>query len=569
MLIERNQGIMAERIFHKDMSFLHLPVSDREPETFHFVQVWDGSEMDREFYIGLVDTAKGEKPDFYVAMYLGNFSSDVITLKCVESDSETILDGIIQGNDMENEPGLYPDLYHEPDRQQIHFSPRRGWMNDPNGLLCTDEGYNIHFQHNPFGPQHGCANVSWGRAVSQDGVHYKEYPDAIMPYSTRCHVASGSAVLDKYNMSGFGENTIIAAYTALQSVQFHGRPPVVNEGQHLLYSRDGGRTYHYFPWSPIISVPEGEEWRDPKIVQVDSNTLCILVYETYEGKDCVSFYISHDLKKWELVSREADLFECPDLFPLEAEETGEVLWVLYGGCGKYSVGEFKDYKFHAFPGSKNLYLDYGAAIYAGQTFNNPPDLKERRHLAWMADNGRKWNYSPDWPEHGKGWSQCMSLMCTLKLHKTEKGYRLYREPIPELKGLRNGDPEAFVLKNDISLEAPAEYIFELPDGKDWSLLFGDRGLRYLSEEKTVVLEVGSDLPTWMMFGDINKKEDKRYEFIKEGPIKARLFIDRRSAEIFLNEEISMSFSFYPDKEKLSIESLDEILAGKYSLNTIW
>ena len=100
-------------------------------------------------------------------------------------------------------------------------------------------------------------------------------------------------------------------------------------------------------------------------------------------------------------------------------------------------------------------------------------------------------------------------------------------------------------------------------------MFGDRGLRYLSEEKTVVLEVGSDLPTWMMFGDINKKEDKRYEFIKEGPIKARLFIDRRSAEIFLNEEISMSFSFYPDKEKLSIESLDEILAGKYSLNTIW
>ena len=195
---------------------------------------------------------------------------------------------------MENEPDLYPDLYHEPTRQQIHFSPRRGWMNDPNGLLCTSEGYNIHFQHNPFGPQHGCANVSWGRAVSGDGVHFKEYPDAIMPYSTRCHVASGSAVLDRYNMSGFGADTIIAAYTALQSIQFQGRPPVHNEGQHLLYSRDGGKTYQYFPWSPIIPVPEGEEWRDPKIVQVDEKTLCILVYETFEGKDCVSFYISHD-----------------------------------------------------------------------------------------------------------------------------------------------------------------------------------------------------------------------------------------------------------------------------------
>ena len=266
----KGNSAMAERTFHRGALFLHMPVSDREPESFHFIQVFDGEKMEKEFYIGLVDTAKGEKPDFYVAMYLGNYISDVITLKCYESDSDTILDGIIQGNDMEDEPKLYPDLYREADRQLIHFSPRRGWMNDPNGLLCTKEGYNIHFQHNPFGPQHGCANVSWGRAVSTDGVHYKEYPDAIMPYSTRCHVASGSAVLDKYNMSGFGEDTIIAAYTALQSVQFHGRPPVVNEGQHLLYSIDGGKTYQYFPWSPIIPVPDGEEWRDPKIVQVDS-----------------------------------------------------------------------------------------------------------------------------------------------------------------------------------------------------------------------------------------------------------------------------------------------------------
>lgn len=560
---------MAERVFHRDKPYLHIPVSDRDPESFYFIQVWDGDRMDKEFFIGIVDVKKGEKPDFYVAMYLGNYLSDDIVLKCEDSCSDSILEGIIPGNEMEKEPDLYPDLYHEPERQQIHFSPRRGWMNDPNGLLCTVEGYNIHFQHNPFGPQHGCANVSWGRAISNDGVHYKEYPDAIMPYSTRCHVASGSAILDKYNMSGFGEDTIIAAYTALQSVQFHGRVSVVNEGQHLLYSRDGGRTYTYFPWSPIIPVPAGEEWRDPKIVQVDSNTLCILVYETYEGKDCVSFYVSHDLKKWELVSREDDLFECPDLFPLRVEETGDILWVLYGGCGKYSVGEFKDYRFVAYPESSKLYLDYGAAVYAGQTFNNPPDLEERRHLAWMADNERKWNYSPDWPEHGKGWSQSMSLMCTLKLHKTEKGYRLYREPIPELQMLRNGKPEQVYLGKCSALDAPAEYLFELPESKDFSLLIGDRGLHYFASTKTIALEIGNELPTWMMFGDINKKEDKKYNIIKEGPIKARVFIDRRSAEIFLNGEISMSFSFYPEREKLSVEGIDHIEAVKYSLKSIW
>ena len=36
-----------------------------------------------------------------------------------------------------------------------------------------------------------------------------------------------------------------------------------------------------------------------------------------------------------------------------------------------------------------LYLDYGFAVYAGQTFNQPPDLTERRHLAWLSDRKRK------------------------------------------------------------------------------------------------------------------------------------------------------------------------------------
>ncbi|MBQ8994870.1 MAG: glycoside hydrolase family 32 protein [Oscillospiraceae bacterium] len=560
---------MIERSFNRDKPFLHLPVSDHDPETFHFVQLWDGENLDREFYIGLVDTAAGEKCDFYVAMYLGNLTADTVTLICEDSHSDTLLDGIVPGEDMEKEPELYPDLYREPERQQIHFSPRRGWMNDPNGLLCTEEGFNIHFQHNPFGPQHGCANVSWGRAVSEDGVRFKEYPDSIMPYSTRCHVASGSAILDRYNMSGFGEDTIIAAYTALQSVQFQGRPPVVNEGQHLLYSRDGGKTYQYFPWSPIISVPEGEEWRDPKIVQLDENTLCILVYETYEGKDCVSFYISHDLKEWTRVAREEDLFECPDLFPLKVEETGEILWVLYGGCGKYSVGKFKDYRFTAYSQIQELFLDYGAAIYAGQTFNNPPDLSERRHLAWMCDNKRKWNYSPDWPEHGKGWSQCMSLMCTLKLHKTKDGYRLFRAPVPELKELREGNSKEVLFDGATVLKAPAEYVVTLPEDKDWSLLFGDRGMRFSSSEKEVILEVGDDLPTWMMFGDTNRKMDKKYHLTGEGDVALRIFIDRRSAEVFINDEISMSFSFYPDEETFRIEGLGSIKAEKYDLRSIW
>ncbi len=559
---------MVKRTFGRDLPFLHLPVSDRDPETFLFIQLWDGERQVREFYLGLCDTAAGEPFDFYVAMDLGQLESETVTLVCEESDSPTLLDGIIPGKDMEEEPGLYPDLYHEKERQQIHFSPRRGWMNDPNGLLCTPQGYNIHFQHNPFGPHHGCANVSWGSALSADGVHYKEYPDAIMPLSTRCHIASGSAIMDRYNMSGFGTDTIIAAYTALQSIQFHGRPPVNNEGQHLLYSRDGGRTYRYFPWSPIIPVPEGEEWRDPKIVQVDDHTLCILVYETFEGRDCISFYISHDLKNWERVYRESDLFECPDLFPLIVEETGETKWVLYGGNGKYRIGDFRDFRFTAIPEEDVLYLDYGFAVYAGQTFNQPPDLTERRHLAWLSDRKRKWFYEPVCPERGKGYSQSMSLMCTLKLHLTDRGYRLFRAPIPELSMLRSGQAETVLLKEGMEVKAPAEYETVLSGREDFSLLLGDSGFSYEADGRLIRMRSGAELPVWML-SDSNKEFGKAYHLSGNGPVRIRFFTDRRSVEFFINEEISLSFSAYPDEDLIHLEGVPEMEGSCRELDSIW
>jgi sucrose-6-phosphate hydrolase SacC (GH32 family) len=35
--------------------------------------------------------------------------------------------------------GQAQDLYQEPFRPQIHFSPKTGWMNDPNGMVCHQQ----------------------------------------------------------------------------------------------------------------------------------------------------------------------------------------------------------------------------------------------------------------------------------------------------------------------------------------------------------------------------------------------------------------------------------------------
>ena len=51
-------------------------------------------------------------------------------------------------------------------RYQIHFSPEKGWMNDPNGLIYVDGIYHLFYQHYPndtkWGPMH------WGHATSTD-----------------------------------------------------------------------------------------------------------------------------------------------------------------------------------------------------------------------------------------------------------------------------------------------------------------------------------------------------------------------------------------------------------------
>ena len=54
-------------------------------------------------------------------------------------------------------------------RPQIHFTPKTGWMNDPNGMFYYNNTYHLYYQYYPnssvWGPMH------WGHATSKDLVH--------------------------------------------------------------------------------------------------------------------------------------------------------------------------------------------------------------------------------------------------------------------------------------------------------------------------------------------------------------------------------------------------------------
>lgn len=75
------------------------------------------------------------------------------------------------------------DNYDGAYRNRLAFSAKRGWNNDPNGLLYVDGTWHMYYQYNynRFGnsTEIGWGNMSWGHATSEDLVHWTEQPVAI------------------------------------------------------------------------------------------------------------------------------------------------------------------------------------------------------------------------------------------------------------------------------------------------------------------------------------------------------------------------------------------------------
>ena len=67
-------------------------------------------------------------------------------------------------------------------------------------------------------------------------------------------IFSGCCIVDKLNVSGFGENSILAFYTSAAGYQQIS----------LAVSTDGGMTYQKYAGNPVVgsSLPE---FRDPKV----------------------------------------------------------------------------------------------------------------------------------------------------------------------------------------------------------------------------------------------------------------------------------------------------------------
>ncbi len=80
-------------------------------------------------------------------------------------------------------------------RPVLHFTPHRGWVNDPHGIVHDGARYHLFFQYNPVAAVWAPA-VHWGHAVSADLLTWAERPVALTPEDGEAGCWSGSLVVD-------------------------------------------------------------------------------------------------------------------------------------------------------------------------------------------------------------------------------------------------------------------------------------------------------------------------------------------------------------------------------------
>jgi len=410
--------------------------------------------------------------------------------------------------------------YTQPYRNQFHASTRRGWNNDPNGMVFADGIYHLYYQHNPFGIFWG--NMHWGHLQSTDLIHWEEKPIAIPQKLVQCGIWSGGGFLDFNNSAGLGKGTQFAAFTS-------------TGGEHLAFSRDKGLTFRELPESPVLK----HTGRDPKIIYYSPEKKWIMA--VFDGASCaeteatspakdspqnrlycnIAFYESTNLRQWKRAGAFTDperkaVFECPELFELPVQgKPGESRWILLAAQNRYFIGNFDGKTFHKESGP--LGTTHGS-FYAAQTFSDVPDSR-RIQIGWVPTDV----YLKEFPNQMV--NQAFTLPHELTLRETKDGLRMFFWPVKEAEGLR-------------------EQL--LVDEKNLSLAKANQLLRKYQTELTEV---------WIEFADSGS-----HPLIIRGMdasfngTTARIYSDRTFNEVYAQDGLSYEIRKMPAKALTSPKS---------------
>ncbi len=495
-----------------------------------------------------------------------------------------------------------PELYQEQYRPQLHFSPARQWMNDPNGLVYLDGEYHLFYQYHPYsnvwGPMH------WGHAVSRDLLHWQELAPALYPDQLGT-IFSGSIVIDHHNSSGLGQPGIapmVAIFTYHDQMAANSGSQTF-QSQGLAYSLDRGRSWQKYQANPVLANPGKLDFRDPKISWHAASKRWIM---TLAVKNQLSFYSSSNLLQWQHLSdfgaelQLGGVWECPDLVPMTIAGSNKRKDVLLasinpgapnGGSGTfYLVGQFDGQQFlpdRQPNGELQLqWLDYGTDNYAGVTFTNLPTARpDPLLIGWMSN----WNYATTVPT--ERWRSSMTLPRQLQLQQIGDSLLLTSTPLAELQShqqlvkdwpghtltagaswqqqwpLQPGDSSRLQL--ELQPAIAGKFRLQLGNGKQQLQLRFDLAKRQLILDRSAAGEVS--------FSNTFAALQQAPLFLPATPtsLKLDLILDQNSLELFINDGSTVLTSLlFPSTAftqlSLQTEQALRINSGRlYRLPSVW
>ena len=406
--------------------YLWLPIQESAPEGK--VQVIRHGALLTEQNVRMAR----ERVDYYVALDLQPYQRQGTFKVCVQN----VPTGSICFSKLAQNSDASYGLINEPYRPLCHHTPRRGWMNDPNGMFYQDGTWHLFYQYNPYGSMWG--NMHWGHSTSRDLVHWSDEGIALAPDAWGT-MFSGSCVVDTEGTAGFGRGAVIAMYTSSRPTPFGGDV----QAQCLAFSTDGGKTFTKYEGNPVLTA-EDKDFRDPNMFWNEDIKAWNLILAV--GQE-MRIYSSPNLRDWKEESRFGQgygnhdgVWECPDLFKLKSEGAKSEQWVLvcninpggpFGGSAtQYFVGDFDGHKFtcHSAP-QVTKWMDYGKDHYATVSFWGAPEGR-RTVIAWMSN----WQYANEVPT--RQFRSGNSIARDLGLFRDGGEWYVSVKPAPEMTAAR-------------------------------------------------------------------------------------------------------------------------------------
>jgi len=430
-------------------------------------------------------------------------------------------------------------IAHDPHRPIYHFTGPEGWINDPNGPIYHEGKYHLFYQFDPMVEDHNGgwrrSARCWGHAVSEDLIHWVDWPVAIWPDSRhdRAGVYSGNTVIDE---QGFP----CALYTG--NVAGHRETYGL-----LARSTDGWLTWQKTMIMDNAQRPNADSpihW-DAQVWR-EGNRWCQLIGGTTGGQQrqgAAWLWTSPDLRRWTLQKniapsiKRGSFWELPYLIPL-----GNKHVLMVGNGNPYWVGNYDAEQMLFTPDAlKPKSIDSGTyySFNVNMTDNKGPSGTRRQLMhGWVTGPASPTKSVPYW-------QGAHSIPRVLSLD----GDCVTQQPIPEIETLRGRHCRVknLVVEPDKSsylrrIRGNALEIIAVFDPTEAGTLCFGLKLRVSSDSKeSVRVWYDAKTPQFGIDGAVTKKASMEVgtthqtstpQSSTSPPVTLRIFLDRSIVEVY-------------------------------------